>query len=291
MQHKLKSGWLECLLFMLDQSRFQAKAFHHLYRVSFLLGMVLATPAHAMESALELREIYAQTVDRRLTLPADEQQYYAELLLFQLKKAGLYQLQSQYLLLVDRSPYVQASLLFWLADDAHAELIGASPVSTGTENGYDYFETPTGIFKHSIENPDFRAEGTKNNQGLMGYGNKGMRVFDFGWVNARKTWIPEIGSMRLQLHTTDPRLEPRLGSAQSRGCIRIPGTLNKLLDRYGVLDADYKRAIYNKKILQILDPVRETSPWSGRYMIIVDSRRVARPDWSPLPLIKKQPKQ
>lgn len=195
------------------------------------------------------------------------------------------------MLLVDRNPHVQAVLLFWLAEDGLVELIGASPVSTGKENGYEYFETPLGLFDHNASNLDFRAEGTKNTQGLMGYGNKGMRVFDFGWVSARKTWIPEMGSMRLQLHATDLRLEPRLGSAQSRGCIRIPATLNKLLDHYGVLDADYERAIPNKKILQLLGPAREITPWSGRYMIIVDSRRVARPDWSPLPVVKRRHKQ
>ena len=50
--------------------------------------------------------------------------------------------------------------------------------------------------------------------------------------------------MRLQVHTTDARyLEPRLGTVQSKGCIRIPATLNKLLDHYGILDAGYQRAM------------------------------------------------
>ena len=34
-------------------------------------------------------------------------------------------------------------------------------------------------------------------------------------------------------------LEPRLGSAQSKGCVRIPGSLARFLDHYGVLDAAY----------------------------------------------------
>jgi hypothetical protein len=288
MSHKHKFGRLACKLSIVFQFRFQSYQYPHLLRVLFLLGMAFATPAHAMESALELRAVYAETVDRKLTLPADEQHYYAELLFFELAKANLRQLHSQYVLLVDRNPHIQAAMLFWLVDERHAELIGASPVSTGKDNGYEYFETPLGIFDHNPSNLDFRAEGTKNIKGIMGYGNKGMRVFDFGWVSARKTWIPEMGTMRLQLHATDLRLEHRLGSAQSMGCIRIPATLNKLLDHYGVLDADYESAIHNKKILQILDPVRELTPWSGRYMIIVDSRRGSRPDWSALPAEPKR---
>ena len=167
-------------------------------------------------------------------------------------------------------------------------MIGASPASTGHQVAYEYFETPLGIFEHSIKNPDYRAEGTKNSLGLMGYGDKGMRVYDFGWVNARKTWLPETGKMRLQLHSTDPvRLEPKLGTAQSKGCIRIPASMNMLIDHYALLDADYERATAKKSIQQVLDPAREQTPWSGRYLIIVDSRRISRPDWSPLPIAPK----
>ncbi len=245
-----------------------------------LLCASLATTGHALESALELRDIYAQTVDRKLILPDAEQRYYAGLLLFHLKKAELGHLPAQYLLVVDRNPHVQAALLFWLAEDERVELIGASPVSTGKKGGYDYFETPVGVFENSINNPDFRAEGTKNRLGLMGYGNKGMRVYDFGWVTARKSWIAEVGSMRLQLHATDPGLEARLGTAQSRGCIRIPATLNKLLDRYGVLDSPYESAVHNKQLQQTLDPLRIKHPWYGRFMIVVDSRRTSRPSWT-----------
>lgn len=260
-------------------------ASHFPFLIPFLIFLSLSTPGYAIESALELMDIYTLTVDRRLNLPEDEQHYYAELLLYKLQQAQFNNLPAQYMLMVDRSPQVQAALLFWLADDGHVELIGASPASTGREGGYEYFETPLGIFDHNTNNLDFRAEGTKNRSGLMGYGSKGMRVYDFGWVKARKTWLPEMGEVRLQLHATDLlRLEPKLGLAQSKGCIRIPATLNKLLDHYGVLDADYERALKEGKALWILDPEREPTPWSGRYLIIVDSRRAARPDWSPLPI-------
>lgn len=264
--------------------------FHFPCLLPLLVCLSLSTPGYAIESALELRGIYRQTVDRKLDLPEDEQRYYSELLLYQLQQAHFNNLPAQYMLMVDRSPRIQAALLYWLADDGHVELIGASPVSTGKEKGFEYFETPLGIFDHNTGNPDFRAEGTKNIFGLMGYGEKGMRVYDFGWVTARKTWLPELGRMRLQLHSTDPlHLEPRLGSVQSKGCIRIPAALNKLLDHYGVLDADYEGTINKSNIAWILEPAREPTPWSGRYMIIVDSRRSKRPDWSPLPIVRQRP--
>jgi len=241
-----------------------------------------------MESALELKDIYSQSVDRKLTLPADEQHYYTDLLLFQLQQTGLKNLPTQYLLMIDRSPQVQAAFLFWLENDGHAELIGASPASTGRENGFEFFETPLGIFEHKIKNLDFRSEGTTNRLGLMGYGNKGMRIYDFGWVTARKTWNAEMGEMRLQLHSTDlQKLEPKLGSVQSKGCIRIPATLNSLIDHYGLLDADYERAITKKYVVRILDPLRESTPWPGRYMMVVDTRRITRPAWSPEPSTHK----
>ena len=42
--------------------------------------------------------------------------------------------------------------------------------------------------KHSLANMDFRAEGTFNDNGIRGYGRKGMRVFDFGWVVSERGW-------------------------------------------------------------------------------------------------------
>ena len=262
----------------------------YFFLLATLIGPIFSAPAHALESALELREIYSSTVDRKLNPPAEEQRYYAELLLYHLQKAGLSKLPAQYMLLVDRSPNVQAIFLFWLGADGQAELIGASPASTGKENGYEYFETPTGIFEHNPRNMDFRAEGTKNEHGLRGYGDKGMRIYDFGWVKARKSWVDEIGDMRLQLHSTDLlKLEQKLGVALSKGCIRIPASLNKLLDHYGILDADYELAANNNKVRKILDPSREATAWPGKYLIIIDSRRVQRPDWSPLPALKKTP--
>ena len=61
-----------------------------------------------------------------------------------------------------------------------------------------------------------RARGTS--LGIRGYGVKGMRVFDFGWVTGERTWGDGgLSPMRLQLHSTDPDvLEPRLGFLHRR---------------------------------------------------------------------------
>ena len=252
------------------------------------IWLSLSIPAFAIEPALDLKKIYSRTVDRKLKIPLNEQHYYADLLQYYLHQAGLTNLPAQYILMTDRNPQVQAALLFLLTPDNKIKYIGASPVSTGMDSGYEHFETTLGIFEHTTQNMDFRADGTENQYGLRGYGNKGMRVFDFGWVKARKSWASEMGEMRLQLHSTDPnKLESKLGLAQSKGCIRIPATLNKFLDHYGVLDADYERMASNKKITKLLSPEREPTPWGGKYLVVVDSRRAQRPDWSPQPTMKK----
>jgi hypothetical protein len=254
--------------------------------MTVLLAMWLleATPSIGIESALDLREIYRQKVDRQLIVPEEEQRFYAEHLSSELLRAGLIKLSAQYVVLVDRSPKVQALLLFWMSDTGLAEYIGASPVSTGRRGGFMFYETPLGVFDHTVANLDYRALGTKNGLGILGFGVKGTRVYDFGWVGAHRTWKPGEGKMRLELHSTDPHyLEPRLGTVQSMGCIRIPATLNALIDHYGILDADYERAKVGSRHFWMLKPDREPTPWLGRYLVVIDSNRDSRPAWSPEP--------
>jgi hypothetical protein len=132
---------------------------------------------------------------------------------------------------------------------------------------------------------DFRAEGTFNEFGIRGYGLKGMRVFDFGWVMGERGWGGGgMSPMRLQMHATDPVLEKQLGIAHSSGCVRIPATLNRFLDRHGILDANYERAATTLgRQLSVLLADREPTPWAGRYLVTIDSERSTRPAWSPLP--------
>ena len=114
-----------------------------------------------------------------------------------------------------------------------------------------------------------------------------MRVFDFGWQQAERLWgRGGLGTMRLQMHATDPdRLEARLGSAQSKGCIRIPAGLDRLLDHHGVLDADYLREQAGGAPLWILPRTQVPVDHPGRYLIIVETERAQRPTWSPAPAL------
>src|SRR5436305_14548764 len=135
-------------------------------------------------------------------------------------------------------------MIFWKSPDGTFYLIGATSVSTGRPGTYQHFLTPVGVYEHRTRNLDFRAEGTANKLGIRGYGVRGMRVFDFGWVKAPKGWGNHaISRLRLQVHATDPRrLESRLGTPQSEGCVRTNASFNVFLDHYGILDRDYEQA-------------------------------------------------
>ncbi|MES2633874.1 MAG: L,D-transpeptidase [Pseudomonadota bacterium] len=243
--------------------------------------------ADSPASASDLAQIYAGSVDRRIEVPAAEVKRYWALAETALYRAEVALAQPQYIVVVDRSPWVQAVLLLWRAGEGDYSLVGASPVSTGLPGSFDHFETPIGVFAHDLRNPDFRAEGTLNSNGIRGYGAKGMRVFDLGWQPAPKGWGDgKVMDMRLQMHATDPDLlERRLGTAQSKGCIRIPATLNHLLDHYGVIDAAYEDAARAGQAQWVLPPDRKPVAGAGRYVIVVDSLRSDRPEWSPAPYI------
>jgi hypothetical protein len=87
--------------------------------------------------------------------------------------------------------------------------------------------------------------------------------------------------MRLQMHATDPdRLEQRLGTAQSKGCIRISASLNDFIDRFGVLDGDYEAALAQGRRMWVLRSDRTPTAWSGRTLVVVDSRARERPGWA-----------
>ena len=103
------------------------------------LGLLLLPPgAAADEPPASMAARYALQVDKRLVLPAEEAERYGELALLMLSAAGIELSQPQYLLLVDRSPQVQALLLFWLSPQAAPLLIGASPVSTERPGDFEY---------------------------------------------------------------------------------------------------------------------------------------------------------
>lgn len=246
-------------------------------------------PEAAIASAdhgIPLTLAFAQMVEPRLyPTPADTANY-ANALKQALERDRRQIDLPQCVLLVDRNPHVQVMLVFWGGAGLAWRLLGASPVSTGLPGRYEHFATPLGTFDHVPANPDFRAEGTRNTLGIRGYGVRGSRVYDFGWVQAPKGWGNQaVSVMRLQMHATDPDvLEPRLGTAQSKGCIRISASLNRFIDFFGLIDKAYELDEQQKgRSSWVLPKDRIAAPWAGRYLVIVDSMSIDRPTWSPVP--------
>lgn len=181
-------------------------------------------------------------------------------------------------LLIDRHPQSQEAVVALATEAGGWEVIGSSLVSTGKPGSYDHFTTPVGVFSHG-DHHSFRAEGTFNDNGIRGYGLKGMRVFDLGWVPAEKGWEPPgIIPIRLQVHATDPVLEKRLGTPASKGCVRIDAGLNRFLDQYGVLDARFEASQAETGVRPwFWLPDRTPTPWPGRWVVIVDVPRAPAP--------------
>jgi len=218
--------------------------------------------------------LFAQCLAVRVALSDERQAYYAQQLNQALAAAGVTAMPLQYIVLVDRSPLAQVALLYLGNPSGGWRFLVAVPVSTGKPGRFDHFFTPTGVFVHALNNMDFRAEGTKNSFGVRGYGAKGMRVYDFGWVSSRRGWGKrDLGTMRLQMHATDPDvLERRLGQADSKGCVRIPADFNRLIDHYGLLDADYNDALHDGRHLWVLAADREPVATPGRYLVVIDTQ-------------------
>jgi len=242
-----------------------------LLSLPFLLSMPVFASAPAPDDAAELFE---QRLAARVALSDERRAYYAEQLNQALAAAAVPAMSAQYIVIVDRSPLAQVALLFWGSPSSGWRFLVAVPVSTGKPGRFDHFFTPLGVFAHTPENMDFRAEGTKNSLGVRGYGDKGMRVFDFGWVESRRGWGKrDLGTMRLQMHATDPDLlERKLGQAGSKGCVRIPADFNRLIDHYGLLDADYNALADGGRHLWVLAPDREPVATPGRYLVVIDSQ-------------------
>ena len=90
--------------------------------------------------------------------------------------------------------------------------------------------------------------------------------------------------MRLQMHATDPEfLEKRLGERASNGCIRISVTLDRFIDRYGLIDADYEQVAPHGRLPRVLRGDRTSVATPGRYLVVVDTQRAALPAWARRP--------
>jgi len=131
---------------------------------------------------------FARQVDHRLQLPLPDQARYIRLAQQALAQAGLSPLPPQTMLVVDRSRSVQAAFLVLVTQTPDWHFVGAVAVSTGKPGGFAHFTTPLGFFAHVPDHPDYRAAGSYNENHIRGYGVVGMRVFDFGWQMADRTW-------------------------------------------------------------------------------------------------------
>lgn len=140
-------------------------------------------------SPLHLAQEFKKSVPIHLEIPPEDVLAYINGLDQALQKSHIQIVSSQYLILVDRNQNVQVAMIFFGGTEQEPwQFIGATSVSTGLPGTFEHFLTPLGVFAHSLENLDFRAEGTKNEFGFRGYGAKGMRVYDFGWVKEPQGW-------------------------------------------------------------------------------------------------------
>ena len=181
----------------------------------------------------------------------------------------------EFLVVVNRHPNVQ-SMSVVITDGKAVEFIGSAKVSTGHLNRKLYFQTPVGIFENKREFGNYRAEGTKNENGVRGLGRKGMRVFDFGWQDSVASWGARgNASIRLQMHATDPDLlESRLGTPASKGCVRIQTGVNAFIDQYGVLDKNYVGSD-TEAPGWVVSKIKKMDKYDGRYMVVMEQAPAA----------------
>jgi hypothetical protein len=238
-----------------------------------LLGAWFAPACFAQTSPTDFVRLFDEQVSVKDPLSKNQVARYRSAMLKALASKHRAPAQ-EFVVVVDRSPGAQHLLLF-LGLGPDALFIGASPVSTGATGHRDHYLTPKGVFENS-RMEDFRALGVENEIGVRGYGQHGMRVWDFGLQSAAKGWIEgreELGPIRLQMHATDPSLlESHLGYRHSKGCIRIAASLNEFLDRYGILDASYDAAAAKRGHRPwVWGPNHAQTPYSGRYVIVLDT--------------------
>lgn len=176
----------------------------------------------------------------------------------------------EFLVVVNRHPKAQ-SLSIVVTDGKTVEYIGSAKVSTGDLKRKKHFSTPLGLFENKREFGNYRAEGTKNENGVRGYGKKGMRVYDFGWQESTASWGAGLpAQIRLQMHATDPDvLEARLGAPASQGCVRIQTSVNTFIDQYGVMDKNYVPSATDAPGW-VLSKTKKLDKYDGRYMIVME---------------------
>jgi hypothetical protein len=238
----------------------------HLLLAAAAAGAVpLRTWATAVLTPYELAQHYRSEVLARLDVPKDEVRLYGDIADDQLVNLQRQLRAPQYLLVVDRNPHVQTAFLFWRLLAGSYELVGASPASTGSAQS-DRLETPQGLFELAGLAEARSMCGRAPSERCAG----ALRVYEFGSPPSR--WPRSPAALRLQVRGADRSGERLLGTPCSDGCVLLPPSLIAFLNEYGVLDADAADAAQ-----------RHVLPYRGRHLLVVDSDRDQRPDWSPRP--------
>lgn len=148
--------------------------------------------------------------------------------------------------------------------------LGLIPISSGRAGPRDYFYTPPGVFDHDGKILGWRAQGTPNSHGIRGFGVRGLRIWDFGWQDTDKGDGLKSSQIRFLMHGTDPDyLESKLGTKQSKGCIRVSTQANRFLDKFGILDKVTRDLAQDDKRWRALLGTYYDNNYTGRYLIVV----------------------
>ena len=241
------------------------------------------SPVALRQEAVHLREAMAAEVPAAVHLPLYRQEALIMLAQQMAAEDHLFIRQPQLVLIVDRAPQGQLLALTLARPGGDWEILGASHVSTGKPGRLQHFKTPVGVLLNDGSELGYRAQGTFNQNHIRGLGVKGMRVWDFGWQTTDDWRTPGATmAVRVEMHATDPSvLEERIGRADSEGCIRLPDSLNRFLDRRGIIDAAIEKlGQADIGYRGLLSPELVPTPLAGDAVIVVDS---SEPSAEPYP--------
>ena len=231
-------------------------------------------PATVAMEARSIAGAMAQAVPGAIDLTVARQQALVALARQMAASDHLFIQQPELVLIVDRAPQAQLLALTLAQPDGDWQILGARHVSTGKPGRLQHFKTPVGVLLNDGSEIGYRAQGTYNQNHIRGLGVKGMRVWDFGWQTTDDWRTPGATmEVRVEMHATDPAvLEQRIGRADSEGCVRLPDTLNRFLDRHGIIDATIIRlGETDSGYRALLSPYLEPTPLAGDAVIVVDS--------------------
>lgn len=219
------------------------------------------------------RNTFNMEVKEGLDIPLTEQDRLLDLAKKELDKKNVVIDHPQTGLIVDRGIHHQViAVVMMYPDIKDWQFIGETKISTGKPGRREHFVTPTGVFSNTGNILGYRALGTFNENHIRGIGIKGMRVWDFGWQDT-EDWRHKgsVVQIRMEMHATDPDyLAPRFGRPDSEGCIRIPGDLNKFIDRHGIIDKYVEDRALSEKASAALLHDHHPLGYSGDLVIIVD---------------------